>query len=560
MKFKINFLPKLFLIMSCIFISLVVLNHSYSYNRIEQPVIEFTGSPEIDFISLLGGTYEEPAYSMVLDDLHNIYIAGWTNSPDFPTTIHAYNPNRSTCTYDIYVAKISADGSTLLFSTLICGTYDSYPYHGSPPSIGLDSFGNVIVVGSTSSDDFETTAGAINITRIGQRDIIIAKISADGSELLYGTYFGGSDEDAVRDLVIDDEDNIILLGHTESTDFMTTPGAYQRTHSGPSPEGLDLFIAKIHANGSLAYSTLFGGNGNDGFASFALDSQGNVIVAGDSTSADLFTTSDALYPSTIGGSGVKIGKYLLDVDGFVAKFSADGSEVLYSTYIGGSSNEWIGSMTLDSADNIIIGGSSISTNFPTTKGAYQPINGDVTSIFGDMFITKIAADGSSILYSTFVDGSDGSFYCRDICLDKDNNIYFTGTGHTHVLSADMSTMLYKNSTSPPITNAFGGYSIELIETQDNIAFYVVGSATTTSSLFAGPNVTWLSPNQNHAVFIVKLDWAISRTQSNTSSIETTDLSTTTTSEVKTTGFDFLIIGMLVITSGMIYFKRKGKNH
>ncbi|MHA1946044.1 MAG: SBBP repeat-containing protein [Candidatus Hodarchaeales archaeon] len=570
-KSKISQLSNLFLIICLIFISIAVLNQTNGYitknevaanpekenialyNSIKQPMMEFDSSPEVDFISLLGGFTTDNAYSMVLDDYQNIYIAGWTRSPDFPTTVNAYNRIKSPLLRELFVSKISANGSSLIFSTFICGTNDDFS-DGSLPALALDNTGNVILTASTVSDDFETTAGAISSARIGARDVIIVKLSADGSELLYGTYFGGSDEEMVIGLEIDEEDNIFIAGQTESTDFITTPGAFNESHSGPSPEGLDLFVAKIYSNGSLAFSTLFGGTGSESYPFLALDSQGNVIVVGGTSSTDMYTTTDALYPSPIGGDGYGFGKYLEGKDDFVVKFSADGSEVLYSTYIGGNQNEYINALTLDSVDNIYIGGSTSSSNFPVTADAYRQTNGHTPSDWiGDMFITKIAADGSEILSSTLFDGLSGSRFCRDISLDEENNIYFTGSGVTHVLSANMSNLLYANTS-------IGGFDIELVEQENNVAMYLLGEAIPTGSLFTGSHIYWLSPVQTgQSVFVAKFNLPISIPTSNTTS--NTDQSTSTTTTDTTTddatgGFDFMIIEALILISGVYIIRRK----
>ncbi|MHA1940351.1 MAG: SBBP repeat-containing protein [Candidatus Hodarchaeales archaeon] len=565
MKQKISLVTKLFLIMCLIFISLVVLSQVNGYittndgavnpsfhSLNKQPQLKATSSPEIDFISLLGGFTTDNAYTMVLDDFQNIYIAGWTRSSDFPTTTNAYNRIKGSLLRELYVAKISANGSQLVFSTFICSTNDAFS-DGSLPSIALDSTGNVILAASTTSDDFETTAGAINATRIGARDIIVAKISADGSELLYGTFFGGSDEEMVTALEIDGEGNIFLAGQTESTDFMTTAGAYNQSHSGPSPDGLDVFVVKIYSNGSLAYSTLFGGTGNESYPFLTLDSQGDVIIAGGTSSTDMFTTADALYPSPIGGDGYIFGDYLEGKDDFIVKFSANGSKVLYSTYIGGNQNEYINTLTLDSEDNIYIGGSTSSGDFPVTPGVIRETNGHTPSDWiGDMFITKIAADGSEILYSTFFYGGTGSIFCRDLSVDQENNIYFTGSGATHVLSANMSAELYVNPS-------IGGFSIDLVETQDDIAIYVAGAENDIGPPFTGSYVNWLSPTQFQAVFVAKFNWALGPSQ--TSTTTTTDQSPTTTTTTTTTGdtaggFDFLIIEALIVISAVFVTRRR----
>ncbi|MHA1978985.1 MAG: SBBP repeat-containing protein [Candidatus Hodarchaeales archaeon] len=559
-KQKISGIVNLSLMICLFLISLVILSQSTGYNTSLDPVLDFVGDPEIDFVSLLGGSSSDNSYSMVVDDLLNVYIAGWTESSDFTTTSNAYNQTESGLAKDLYIAKISADGSTLIYSTFICGTIDQFS-HGSLPALAVDKSGNAILAASTNGNSMETTAGAINSSSMGGRDIIIAKISADGSELLYGTYFGGSDEDFVIDIELDEEDNIYLSGQTESTDFLTTSGAYSESHSGPSPGGIDVFYIKIFANGSLASSTLFGGSGNDSYAFLELDSQGNVILSGGTTSSDMYTTVDALYPSPIGGDGYVFGSYVEGKDDFIVKLSNDGSQVLYSTYIGGNKNEYINALILDSEDNIYIGGSTSSSDFPVSANAFKQTNGHIPDNWiGDIFITKVSADGSEILASTYFDGWAGTRFCRALGLDQDNNIYVTGAGNLHlnVLTANMSNLLYSNED-------IGGYSINVAQTQDDsVSIYLAGHLSPSGSPFTGSHVNWLSPTQSQALFVAKYDWAL---EPDTTTPPTTDEPPTTTTSTPTTapttagstgGFDFLILEALILMYGVFHFNQRRK--
>lgn len=394
-------------------------------------------NPVLDFTTYIGGNDGDSSYSLALGSDHSIYIAGWTKSADFPTTNNAFSRTRSSSPKDIFVAKLSADGSELLYSTYLGGTSDIFE-SGSLVALALDSSNNAIVGASTSSSQFPTTPGSFNQTHSGDRDVFIAKLSADGSNLLFSTFIGGNDSDSITAIELDSANNVYFSGQTESRDFPTTAGGYNRTHGG----GEDVYVAKLSADGStLEFSTFVGGSVDDCYPLLALDSQNNIYISGSTSSFNFPTTIDALNYSSNGGNGYSFGDDLTSIDLFVCKISADGSELLYSTYLGGTKSEYVNAIVADSADNIIITGSTGSSDFPSTANAYDPsYNGGNTDpdFVGDIFVTKIAANGSNLMFSTFLGGSSDYEFSRDITLDNDDSIYLTG---------------YTRSTNFPLTSS-----------------------------------------------------------------------------------------------------------
>jgi hypothetical protein len=272
--------------------------------------------------------------------------------------------------------------STLGWSTFLGGADNDYS-HG----LGLDSFQRPVVTGYTRSANFPTTVGAYDRTHAGSYDVFVAKLDASGSTVLWGTFIGGTLEDRPFALEVDAADNVVVAGHTFSSDFPTTVGAYDRTLSGVR----DAFVVKLNAAGSaLMFSTYLGGNSYERVWGLALDSSGQPVVAGETGSADYPTTAGA-FDTVFGGAG----------DGFVAKLDAAGQSLLWSTFLGGASADWVNGLTIDAADCPVAVGTTFSGDYPTTPGAFdRASHGDY-----DAFLTKLQSDGSSLVYSSYLGGS-----------------------------------------------------------------------------------------------------------------------------------------------------------
>jgi hypothetical protein len=534
-----------------------------------------------DFMSVFGGVGVDWGYSMVVDSLGNTYVSGFTQSPDFPVSVNAYNTVKSSLARDVFLAKLSPDGSTLLFATFIGGTDDIF-MGGSTPHLAIDSQNNPIVGYSTIATDFSTTASAINHSSNGARDIIIAKLSSDGSDLLYGSYYGGSERDMIHDIVVDSEDNIYFSGWTFSPDLPVSKGSY----SG----GADVFAAKISADGSnLEYSVYYGGSGNDLIPELVLDSKKNVWIAGVTSSiTDLPLTSDALNSTFNGGTGFVFehlepgGGELSGRDLYIAQLSTDGS-LLYSSYLGGTRSEVVLGFAIDSNDNIVVGGSTSSTDFPITSNAYSSIHSGMHGVLGEIFVTKIAADGSDIIYSTFFGGNRNDIL-RDLIVDSKDNIILVGAiidmevgssvfplttdavdtsdggdeGFFSVLAADGSDLVYST-----YIGGSGNDQIWAVRADQNDSIYLAGySQSSKSSLpFESPVLEEVSPISYYGIYfaiVVKF----SKPQSN-DSLETTttteiSVNDSTTTPVSSDGFTFWMIGSLALAYGVFHLKRRRK--
>ncbi len=313
---------------------------------------------------------------------------------------------------------MNASGSALVYATYLGGTAEDSGY-----DVAVDNSDNAYVSGDTESANFPTTSGAFQTTLRGTRNTFVVKLSAGGSALVYSTYLGGNNgsfptHEHALGIVVDSSGNAYVTGATPSTDFPTTPGAFQ-TVQGNGGVDQNGFVAKLNTTGSaLLYSTYLGGNGRDVCWSIQIDSFGNAYVAC-STSSTNFPTTPGAFQTTNGGGS----------DAAVAKLNATSSALVFSTYLGGSGNDFSQGIALDSSGNTYVTGGTSSTNFPTVN-AIQPTFGGGAF---DAFVTKVNPLGSGLVYSTYLGGS-GQDQGISIALDSlpNPNAYLTGlTGSTN---------------------------------------------------------------------------------------------------------------------------------
>ena len=330
----------------------------------------------------------------------------------------------------------------LFYSTFLGGRGDDTGLR-----VAVDTAGNAYVTGVTTSIDFPTPPGTLQTTFGGAAHAFVTKLNPTGSGIVYSAYLGGSAEENGLGIAVDAAGNAYVTGLTGSSNFPTTPGAFQTTFAGGS---FDAFVTKLNPTGSaLVYSTFFGGGGFDRGFGIAVDAAGNAYVTGLTDSSNLPTTAEA-FQTTIGGSS----------DAFITKLDPTGSRVVYSTYLGGSGQEEGLGIAVNTAGNAYVTGRTGSTNFPTTSRAFQ------TTISGsdDAFVTKIAPTGSALVYSTYLGGSafDRGF---GIAVDAAGNAYVTG----ETLSSDFPT------TPEALQTTFAGVEDAFVTKLDRTGSRVVYS-------------------------------------------------------------------------------------
>ena len=327
--------------------------------------------PILNYSTLLGGDGEDRAADVVVDSSGNAYVTGTTA------------PARTTSP-DIFVAKVNPAGTALIYYRTIGGSGDDVAI-----GIAVNSAGEVYVAGTTMSSDFPTTAGAYRrVAGSSGRDVFVVKLSGNGNSVLYSTYLGPA---IAGGIAADSAGSAYVSGWTYDPAFLATPGAAQSAIKG----GQDAFVAKLSPDGArLVYSTFLGSSDNDEASRIAVDSAGNAYVTGGTRAADFPTTSGA-FQRTKSGSGE---------DAFVSKLSASGAALVYSTYLGGASPDGGFAIAVDESGAAYIAGITMSSDYPVTPAAFR------TTLEGrsDAFVTKIAADGSRLVYSTLLGGNQAT--------------------------------------------------------------------------------------------------------------------------------------------------------
>jgi hypothetical protein len=247
-------------------------------------------------------------------------------------------------------------------------------------------------------------------------DAFVAKLSADGRQLCYSTYLGGSDGDVAYGLAVDGDGQAYVTGYTFSTNFPVTAGAFQPVFGG----GLaNAFVAKLSADGhQLRYSTYLGGSTGDVAYGLAVDGDGQAYVTGYTFSTNFPVTAGAFQPVFGGGLA----------NAFVAKLSADGRQLRYSTYLGGSEYDLAYGIAVDGDGQAYVAGGTFSTNFPVTVGAFQPVLSSSGSGFysEDAFVAQLSADGTALVYSTYLGGGGYDEWVFGIAVDGHGQAYVAG--------------------------------------------------------------------------------------------------------------------------------------
>jgi beta-propeller repeat-containing protein/BACON domain-containing protein len=370
-------------------------------------VAKFDPQGQPIYITYLGGNYLDFGTKIAADANGNAYVTGWTGSTDFPK-VNAFQPNFGG-TWDGFVSKISADGSTLLYSSYLGGS-DTEDIEG----IAVDSSGAAYVTGVTQSSDYPVL-NAFQPNLNGANDIIVTKISPSGSSLVYSTYLGGDITEIGLGIAVDTAGKVYITGDTQSDGTYPIANAAQPECAETIGFGCwDVVVSVLSADGlSLVYSTYLGGNDIeyvDRAFNITVDSAGTAYVTG-MTGSDNFPMLNAYQPF-YGGQ----------VDVFVTQYSSSG-QMLYSTYFGGTNSDVGYGVSLNSAGDFYVTGLTISDDFPVVDPMQSTLGG-----FEDPFIIKFLAGGQSVGYATYFGGSNGreEYGAQGIGLDLLGDIYIAG--------------------------------------------------------------------------------------------------------------------------------------
>ena len=499
--------------------------------------------PILSYSTYLGGDQDDLGNAITVDGSGSVYVTGGTTSTNFPVTSGVVqgtyggaDGGYQSVNGDIFVTKLSPDGSSLVWSTYIGGSGDDNAY-----SIAVDGTG-VYLTGGTNSSDYPVTPGVYRPTSgVGLTDVFVTKLNPTGSTLLYSTHIGvsgegirgfgiavdaggnayvaggagpgfpttasayqtssiafssgfamklnpdgsaadystflsggnSSDVDYAESIAVDKNGNAYVTGFAGSSTFPVTAGAFQSNNAGPH----DAFFTVLNSTGSaLLYSTYLGGSGNDEGFRIAVDSAGMAYIAGMTASSNFPTTAGAFQTAYGGGAS----------DAFIAKLDptkSGSASLVYATYLGGSGDDnliafpW-GILAVDSLGDAYVTGGTTSTNFPTVHAIQAQSGGGY-----DAYVAKINPTGSGLIYSTYLGGAADDIG-RGIAVDSNGNAYVTGQTSSNNFSV----------TANPYQKDLGGLSDAFVTKVAAVAF-----VTPTSLTFANQAVGTSSAAQTIAL-------------------------------------------------------------
>ncbi len=417
------------------------------------------------YSTLLGGSKNDGGLKVCVDKDRAVYVMSATKSPNFPTK-NAFMPRRKGG-WDIVITKISPDGQSIVYSSYYGGSDDD---HGT--GMTVDAFGAVYICGYSISKNLPIKNAYQGSSAGGREEAFFAKISPEGDRLLMSSYYGGQVWDRANDIEVDKNLNIYLAGNSNSPDL-----PLKNPIQGSLGGNHDVFVAKFTDFGEkLAFATFLGGVYSDEAYGLDLYKNNDIYITGKASSPDFplknpvqgvkAGSSDAFvakinaateklqFSTFLGGNGIDWGQDIAvdkkgaayvtgyteawdfpiknqvfknrpSTDAFVTKYKRNGSQIVYSTYIGGSYADWGWEIAVDRRGAAIIVGTTKSSVFPL-KNALQ------TSWMGksEVFITKIHPNGGRLKFSTYLGGSNTDD-ARTIAVDSKNAIYIAGTTYSN---------------------------------------------------------------------------------------------------------------------------------
>ncbi|MFN2609176.1 MAG: SBBP repeat-containing protein, partial [Acidimicrobiales bacterium] len=418
------------------------------------PARQLVIDPVLVGATYLGGTSTDSGYGVAVDGAGNTYVTGFTESTDFPTAspLQPALVEAAGVRTDAFVVKLNPTGAPV-YSTYLGGRGRDI---GFAVAVGAD--GSAYVAGYTESTDFPTARPVQKTFGGGPGDAFVAKVGPQGAVLQYSTFLGGGGTDGARGVAVDGSGSAYVVGSTSSNDFPTAGPPVQGTPN--HPDDTAAFATKLNPAGSAwVYSTYLGGSGDDHAMGVAVDASGSAFVAGDTRSSDFPVVRPIQSaPGSPSGTGAA------NADAFVLKLDPSGSSVVYATYLGGSDADQGAGIAIDGSGAAYVTGSTGSVNFPVAKPAQAKKNGDF-----DAFVSKLAPDGQSLVYSTFLGGS-GSDGGAAIAVD--------GNGRASITGATASTDL-PTATAFQATKA-GGFVDGFVTTLS-----ASGSSLASSSFLGG---------------------------------------------------------------------------
>ncbi len=401
-----------------------------AYDHSKQLVID----PVLSYSTYLGGSDEDIAYGITYGVRYGQPIlVGSTRSADFPEILALYPYGGGTCgtqpCRDIFVAKYNPALTELIFATFIGGSNDDVP-----SQVTQDIYGDIFLVGYSLSTNFPVRGPVFQKTFKGGSvtgDAVVVEVESAGFYLEWSSYLGGSGDDQAFSLAVDTPGNVFVSGHTTSTDFPVTAGAYQTKCPVDSSGGCSTsFVSEVNPTGkALVYSTYLGGSNGLGESAYgiAIDANDDAYLSGITGSPNYPTTPRA-YKTSCGSDGLCNGTY----DGFVTELNPTGTAVLASTFLGGSSFDYTAGIVVKPTA-IYVSGSTVSSDFPVTVNAAQKTYGGnssgcvvSTGTCGDVTVSKLNTALTALQYSTYLGGSLDENPGLSMAVDTNGYMYVTG--------------------------------------------------------------------------------------------------------------------------------------
>ncbi len=358
-----------------------------SYDRSRSLVID----PVMVYSSFLGNGYQDEGNGVVADAAGNLYLVGDTYSPTYGDS-------------DVLIRKIAPDGSGYVYIADIGGSDNDYG-----TGIAVDPNGSVYVGGYSASVDFPL-ANAFQNGNAGNNNAIVLRLDPTGSTLIFSTYIGGSNDDRAMGLALDSQGDVYLTGGSASADFPTSTGAYQVQNRAYSNGGVNCFVVEFDSQGNGIFSTYIGGTSEDIANAIAVDPQGNSYITGQTNSGNYPQVNNTFQHSQHGG-----------FDAFITEISSDATHFVWSTFAGGSSDDFGYGIAVDAVGNTFVVGTTTSPDFPTDNAYQRTYQGGAS----DAFVMAYSPNGTNLIFSTFF-GSHGTDDGNGIALDSNDNIYIAG--------------------------------------------------------------------------------------------------------------------------------------
>jgi len=397
-------------------------------------------SSTILYSTYYSGIGADDADVVAVDQNNNIYLGCHSNSPDL------LDPSKEQYKLsggiDAFIIKLDSKGDKVGYLAQLGGTeWDAVQ------GLVSDASGNIYAVGTTYSVDFPISTNSFQSNFGGDSDAFVVKLNPKG-EVLWSTFLGGNKNEDGRDIILDEQGNLHIIGRTESKNFPTSAKAFQPKSAG----GIDAFITTLNSDGKMISSTYLGGSGDDIGFSLSLSSNGQLYVSGTTNSTD-FPVKDAIQNKNNG-----------DNDIFLTAINKEKTNIAFSSYFGGHEADQLYSVCVNSFDEVFIMGVTKSSDYPTTKGAFQTVFGGVK----DVFITKLNIEKREYEYSTYLGGNKA---------DNPRNLVVNGKGNAIIVgntaSQDFPTIMHQKKQINGSQDAF----VTILNTDGSSLYY--------SSLFGG---------------------------------------------------------------------------